>query len=83
MEKLLIHLYVPALMQDYDLFVPQDVPIARVILVLTDGVAQQSQGKYCPSQRECLIPAGADAPLRPDKTLADYGIQDGEMLLLI
>ncbi len=83
MEKLLIHLYVPALMRDYDLFVPQNVPIRKLIPVLTDGISQLSLKKYNASGLECLMSSDGNAPLHPDKTLADYGIRDGAMLLLI
>ncbi len=83
MEKLLIRLYVPALMQHYDLFMPQDVPVARLLPVMTEGLVQLSQGRYSPSGRECLMASGAEAPLQPEKTLYDYGIQDGDRLLLI
>ncbi len=83
MEKILIHLYVPALMRDYDLFVPQDVPCERLLPVLTDGLLQLSHGRYDPSGQEHLTAEGQKAPMQPDKTLADYGIRDGETLLLV
>jgi len=83
MNKLLVHLYVPAIMRDFDIFIPRDVPIGKLIPVLVEGIVQLSYGKYGASHRECLTPGGAGAPLQPDRALMDYGIQDGEMLLLI
>ena len=83
MEKLLIHLYVPALMRDFDVFMPQDVPISRMIQMLTNGLVQLSQGKYAKSGLECLALSSSSAPFYPDKTLNDYGIQDGEVIFLI
>ncbi len=83
MEKLLIHLYVPALVKDYDLFVPQDVPIRTVTLVIENGVRELSVNRYTPSGKAFLLLQGGAAPLDPEKTLADYGVQDGENLLLV
>lgn len=83
MEKLLISLIVPALERRYDLFVPQDVPIRKVIEVMINGVRDLSDEQYQTSGREMLMSDRYDLPLREDQPLCAYGIRDGETLILI
>ena len=83
MEKLLINLYVPSLMQDYDLFVPQEVEIQKTLSLIADGVVELSGGRYQKSGKEVLIRDGTNKPLHPWKTLYDYDIMDGERLILV
>ena len=83
MEKLLIRLSVPAAQKCFDLFLPQDVPIRQVVRSAADGVRDMTNGRYAPSGREMLIPEGAEAPLAPEKHLEQYGIRDGDRLIMI
>ena len=83
MEKLLVHLYVPALMKDYDLNIPQEVRIGTLIPVLSQGIRELSNGQYKPSGSESLILRQADHPLNPVHTLYEYGARDGDDLMLI
>lgn len=83
MEKVLINLSVPALEQQYDLFVPQDVPIKKVIEIVVNGICDLSNNRYQTSGIEMLMTDRYDLPLRPDHYLFEYGIRDGEVLYLI
>ena len=83
MEKLLMHLYVPALMKDYDLNIPQDVGISTLLPVLTKGIRELSNGQYKPSGNESLILRQSDYPLDPGRTLYEYGARDGDDIMLI
>ena len=83
MEKLLIHLYVPALAREYDLFVPQDVTIRKVTNVIESGIQELSSGRYTPSGKALLTVQGGKQPLDPEQTMMMYGLHDGEDLVLI
>lgn len=83
MEKLLVTLNVPALEERYDIFVPQDVPIGKVIEVMVNGVRDLSDERYQTSGHEMLSSSRLELPLRKDRTLNAYGIRDGESLILI
>ena len=83
MEKLLINLYVPVLLQDYDLLVPQEVKIRKVKDLIADGVAEMSRQRFQKSGNEVLMREGAARPFHPEKTLFDYDVRDGERLILI
>lgn len=82
MEKKLISLYVPAAQEKFDVFVPIDVEIATLTELMADGVDELCGGRYNRSREEMLTQKNPDMLLRPEKTLADYGIEDGEELVL-
>ena len=83
MEKLLINLYVPVLLQDYDLLVPQEVKIRKVMDLIADGVAEISRQRFQKSGNEVLMREESVKPFHPEKTLYDYDVRDGERLILI
>ena len=83
MNKVLIEIHIPAIYNHFDIFAPVDVPIKDLSVIITDGVAEITNGKYIPSGSEQLClkePAGL---LNPALTLQDYNIKDGMQLYLI
>ena len=83
MEKRLINLYVPAAQEQFDVLVPPHLDIAALIRLLAEGAAEICAGRYVPSHQEMLSLREPDLLLHPDKTLADYGIEDGARMVLI
>lgn len=83
MDKLLIRLWVPAVQETFDLFVPADMTISELIKVLVRGVEDLCGGKYESSRREMLNSADPDLLLHPDRTLSYYGIKNGAELVLM
>jgi len=83
MNKALVELYVPAIGDHFDMFVPVDAPIGELTEVIADGIVELTNGKYVASKYEqlCLrVPAGL---LNPELTLQDYGVRDGTRLYLV
>jgi len=83
MEKKLISLYVPAVQERFDLLIPTGLEIATLIQLLTKGICELCEGRFAPSRLETLSLREPPALLSPDKTLADYGVEDGAQLVLI
>ena len=83
MEKLLIHLYVPAVAEDFDLFVPADLSVEKVIRILATGIEESTNGRSRPSGRETLMPGDGRKAFRPECRLAEYAVRDGDKLILI
>ena len=83
MDKILIGLYVPAVQEHFDLFVPGTQKIELIIRLMTEGVADLCKGRFTPSGFEMLSLKDGDILLHPERTLADYGIDDGAQLLLM
>lgn len=83
MDKILVSLFVPSVQENFDLFVPSDLEIGTLSSVLANAVHDLSNGRYCVSEKERLIITFPDAVLNPEKTLSEYGVNDGAKLMLI
>ena len=83
MEKVLIHLSVPAVQESFDLFIPQEITIKQIITSMTEGIFEMTHHRYTASGKEMLILEDSTVPLCPENTLNQYGIQDGEHLIII
>lgn len=82
MDRILICLYVPAVQERFDLFVPRDMDIAALTVLLANGVSELCSGRYTPSQPGILTLQDPELLLNPRKTLSDYGVDDGAKLIL-
>lgn len=83
MDKILICLSVPALGDEFDLFVPANLKIRFLTGILAEGVSELSHGRYNVSGEEMLNQRMPDRLLDPEKTLAVYGVEDGADLVLL
>ncbi len=83
MKKILVSLFVPAVQEKYDLFVPSELEIRALSSVLANAICDLCNGRYCVSGKERLLRKSPDAVLNPDKTFSEYGINDGTELILI
>lgn len=81
-NKILIGLYVPSIEENFDLFVPTGLVISELCTLLADGLTQTTNGHYRTSGRELLCLSSPDKLLAQDMTLADYGISNGDQLVL-
>lgn len=82
MRKTLIGLYVPAVQEHFDLLVPPDLEIEALTGLLMTGVAELCEGRYTPAGKGMLTLKNPEMLLHPERTLANYGIEDGAQLVL-
>lgn len=82
MKKTLVGLSVPAIQEQFDLFVPVNMDIAELVKLLVEGVGELYSGHYIPSEMNLLTMKEPDLLLQPGKTLEDYGAADGTQLVL-
>lgn len=83
MEKILLNIYMPAIAESFDVFAPTEIPVASVISIIVESVINLSNGRYCASNREMMMTYRPERLLDPDRTLADYGVKDGDRALII
>lgn len=83
MNKVLIEIHVPAIYEHFDIFAPVDIPIRELNVIIANGVAEITNGKYISSKSEQLCLKEPSGLLNPSLTLQDYGIKDGTKLYLI
>ena len=82
MSKILIGLSVPSIEEHFDLFVPVNVPIGQLCVLLADGLKQMTNGYYRSSGSELLCLKDPNRLLSRDMTLGEYGIYNGDQLIL-
>lgn len=82
MRKTLVGLYVPAAQRHFDLLAPSDLEIGVLTELMLRGVAELCEGWYTRSKTGMLTLREPELLLHPERTLADYGIEDGAQLVL-
>lgn len=83
MNTILITLYVPALAQQFELFIPEDVPLAELMPVIVDGIYTMSSYRYKSSGEELLCREETGLLKQRELTAREYHIRNGEHLVLI
>ena len=81
--KLLVNISVPAIGEKYDVLIPDSLHIKSIISLLSSTVEDLSDHRYVASGEECLYSVEKDIPLRHNATLAQYGIQNGDHLIMV
>lgn len=81
--KLLINISVPAIGEQYDILVPDNLRIRNVTLLIAETVENLSNHMYISSGGEHLCSADKNILLRPNATLEKYGIKNGDHLVMI
>lgn len=81
--KLLVSVHVPSISERYDILVPNDVRIKNIISLLAGTVEELSDHRYVVSGEECLCSAEKNILLRHNATLKQYGIQNGDHLIMM
>lgn len=82
MEKVLINLFVPALEEKFDVYVPCFMEVEQVCALLSRSLANISRMRYIPSGQEFLCSIDRDLLLQKHNTLGDYNIANGEHLMM-
>lgn len=81
--KILINVYVPAIEMKYDILVPNSLRIRNITALIAETVENLSNHIYISSGAECLCSADKNILLRPNATLEQYGIQNGDHLVMM
>lgn len=81
--KILLNLRVPAIKKEFDMFVPDDLRIKVVTTLIAQSIEELSNHQFVSSGNECICSMEKDIVLRPNATLASYGIQNGDHLILM
>ena len=81
--KILVNVSVPSMSKQYDVFIPENVRIQTAIYMLCEAIEELSNHRFVSSKQECLCSVDKNILLRKNATLAQYGIQNGDHLMLI
>jgi hypothetical protein len=83
MNKVLIKLYVPMIEAQYDVWIPVNKKIYKVIRLLTKAVCEFSGGYYKPIRMPLLYDKVTASVYDVNLTVKDANIRNGSELVLI
>lgn len=81
--KLLLNIYVPAIGQQYDILVPAFLRVKSITTLVAGAVEELSNHLYVSTGEECLCSAEKNIRLRANTTLDQYGIKNGDHLVML
>ena len=81
--KILVNIHIPAISKQYDVLVPSKLRIRSILPLIASAVAELSGHVYVVSGEECLCALEKDVLLRPNATLEQYGIRNGDHLVMM
>lgn len=83
MDKVLIHMQVPAIGQSFDVYIPTFLSIAEITKLLIKALHDFSERHYVSSGSEVLCHVERNLLLEPDGTPEYYRIKNGDHIILI
>ncbi len=83
MEKVLIEVYVPAIEESYDIFVPLKCMVYELLILISDTISNVSSNRYIHNKDSMLCYREDGAILDINATAEEAGIKNGLQLLLI
>lgn len=81
--KILVNIRIPAISENYDVLIPDDLRINDAISLISSAVESLSNHLYVASGEECLCWVERNARLGLCTTLGAYGIQNGDHLIMM
>lgn len=82
MDKILVTLVVPSVEEEFDVLIPDFLPMKEVACLLAEAVSDVMEKRYAASGYELLCRKEPYMVLHPEYTLAEYGVEHGEYLYL-
>lgn len=83
MNKVLVSVYVPALEENYDFWIPINRKVYRIILLLIKIINESSGDYYRPTTMPLLYDKMTANPYDINLTVKDNAIQNGTEMILI
>ena len=81
--KILVNVFVPSISENYDVLVPDFLPVKQVTRLIAEAVVYLSDCKYVSSKKEWLCHAERKLLLRGNLTLKDYNVRNGDHLVIM
>ena len=80
--KILTNIVIPAVSENYDVLVPDFLPVSEITPLVAKAVTEITNGRYVPSGCELLCWKEKETVLDGFKTLGFYGVQNGDHIIL-
>ncbi|MBE6759611.1 MAG: methyltransferase [Ruminococcaceae bacterium] len=82
-NKVYIEVYLPAAGKSFDVQIPLSLKIWEIISLLSNAIAEFSDGCFSPSQQTTLCDRKTGAILNLNITAEELGIRNGSKLMMI
>lgn len=83
MDKVLVEVFVPALNEAYDMFIPLRSPMYEVLELMKKAVTELSEGQFVANQNTALCHRASGAIININRSVFELNIQNGSKLMLI
>lgn len=83
MNKLTIEIYLPAVLQRFDVRVPADMKLSQITQLVSEALAQLSGSLYSADTFPILCDQKSGEILNINMTAWDLGLRNGSRLMLI
>ena len=83
MEKIIIHLMVPALGLEYDMYIPTTILVSQLTKLIVQAIEEITDKLYISSGNEILCLKEQDIILVQEAVIKSYAIQNGDHIMLI
>lgn len=81
--KLLLNVFIPAIDENYDMFIPDNLTIGEIVPLVSDIVNELSNGRFSLTGEEIFCYAEKSIPLNDSITPKDINMKHGDHLILI
>jgi len=82
-SKVLVRMDVPTIYKSFEVLIPRHLSVKEILPLIIKAVSELSEGIYVTSNHEFLCCIDQNTLLDEDARLEDYGIQNGDHLLLL
>ena len=83
MEKILLSIECPSISNSFDVYVPTSLTVKEAAQLLGKGLEEISNRRYISSGNEFLCKKEDRILLKEEVILKDYGIQNGDHIVII
>ena len=81
--KILVSIYIPGISEKQDIWLPKSLRIGDAVSMIAKTIEELSNHRYSVSGEECLCSADKNLLLKKESTLEDYGIKNGDLLVMM
>jgi hypothetical protein len=83
MEKILVEVFVPSIEKTFDVYIPQNLKMFEIEILLSTSIAELSSGYFAKSNDTVLCDRKNGIILDINKSALELGLQNGSTLMLI
>ena len=83
MNKILVKLYVPAIGEEYDVWIPLNRRIYNVIRLIVRAVGEITEGEYKPVHFPALYDRQTALPYNINLSIGESNIRNGSEIILL